>query len=307
LGFPAVGLAAGWLIAYTAVSAALRAINAAQREFAQGALGKYLPRSIASEILRNPERLRLHGEKREIFCLFSDLEGFTKLTHAVEPEMIAQLLNDYLDRLSAVVLEHGGTLDKFVGDAVVAFWGAPLAFPDDGARAVKAAIAIYHAGEEFRRAAPPGVPPIGRTRVGVHFGEAIVGNFGGDGRIQYTALGDAMNTAARLESANKPLGTTVLVSREARDRSGLEGFRPMGTISLRGRATPVEVFEPMPDAALEARALAAELIAAHAAGDREGVLALTARIDSSSHEDAALVNLARRLAKLNAGESYVLG
>ena len=210
LGFPAVGLAAGWLIAYTAISAALRAINAAQREFAQGALGKYLPRSIASEILRNPERLRLHGEKREIFCLFSDLEGFTKLTHAVEPEMIAQLLNDYLDRLSAVVLAHGGTLDKFVGDAVVAFWGAPIAFPDDGARAVKAAIAIYHAGEEFRRAAPPGVPPIGRTRVGVHFGEAIVGNFGGDGRIQYTALGDAMNTAARLESANKPLGTTVL-------------------------------------------------------------------------------------------------
>jgi hypothetical protein len=119
--------------------------------------------------------------------------------------MIARLLNEYLDKLSAVVLEHGGTLDKFVGDAVVAFWGAPIAYADDGARAVKAAIAMYRAGEEFRRNAPPGVPPIGRTRVGVHFGEAIVGNFGGDGRIQYTALGDAMNTAARLEGANKPL------------------------------------------------------------------------------------------------------
>jgi adenylate cyclase len=290
----------------------LRAINAAQREFAQGALGKYLPRSVASEILRNPERLRLHGEKREIFCLFSDLEGFTKLTHAVEPEMIARLLNDYLDRLSAVVLEHGGTLDKFVGDAVVAFWGAPLAYPDDGARAVKAAIAMYQAGEEFRRSAPPGVPPIGRTRVGVHFGEAIVGNFGGDGRIQYTALGDAMNTAARLESANKSLDTTVLVSREAAERSGPEssgfaGFRPMGTISLRGRATPVEVFEPVPDADAVRRTLAAELVAAHVAQNLAAVRALTDRIAQDAQEDAALVNLASRLARLEEGESYVLG
>lgn len=307
LGFPAVGWPAGWLIAYVAVSAALRAINAAQREFAQGALGKYLPRSVASEILRNPERLRLHGEKRAIFCLFSDLEGFTKLTHAVEPEMIARLLNEYLDKLSAVVLEHGGTLDKFVGDAVVAFWGAPIAYPDDGERAVKAAIAMYHAGEEFRRNAPPGVPPIGRTRVGVHYGEAIVGNFGGEGRIQYTALGDAMNTAARLEAANKPLDTTILVSREALERAGLEGFRPMGTVGLRGRATPVEVFEPVPEGASEARTLAEDLLAAHAAGNRSGVQALTARIAAEGHKDPALANLARRLAELDDGESYVLG
>jgi len=307
LGFPAVGWPAGWLIAYVAVSAALRAINAAQREFAQGALGKYLPRSVASEILRNPERLRLHGEKRAIFCLFSDLEGFTKLTHAVEPEMIARLLNDYLDRLSAVVLEHGGTLDKFVGDAVVAFWGAPIAYPDDGARAVKAAIAMYHAGEAFRRNAPPGVPPIGRTRVGVHFGEAIVGNFGGEGRIQYTALGDAMNTAARLEGANKPLDTTILVSREVLERCGLDGFRPMGKVGLRGRATPVEVFEPVPEGAPEARTLAEDLLAAHAAGNRSGVQALTARIAAEAQKDPALANLARRLAELDDGESYVLG
>lgn len=311
LGFPAVGWPAGWLIAYVAVSAALRAINAAQREFAQGALGKYLPRSVAAEILRNPERLRLHGEKRAIFCLFSDLEGFTKLTHAVEPEMIARLLNEYLDKLSAVVLEHGGTLDKFVGDAVVAFWGAPIAYPDDGERAVKAAIAMYHAGEAFRRNAPPGVPPIGRTRVGVHFGEAIVGNFGGEGRIQYTALGDAMNTAARLEAANKSLDTTILVSREALERigerAGLNGFRPMGKVGLRGRATPVEVFEPVPEGAPEARTLAEDLLAAHAAGNRSGVQALTARIAAEGHKDLALANLARRLAELDDGESYVLG
>ncbi|MCX7285372.1 MAG: adenylate/guanylate cyclase domain-containing protein [Novosphingobium sp.] len=312
LDLPATGWLIGWLIAFTAVSSGLRAINAAQREFAQGALGKYLPRSVAAEIMRNPERLSLHGEKREIFCLFSDLEGFTKLTHAVEPEMIARLLNDYLDRLSAVVLEYGGTLDKFVGDAVVAFWGAPIAYPDDGERAVRAAWAMYLEGEKFRAAVPEGVPTIGRTRVGVHYGEAVVGNFGGEGRIQYTALGDAMNTAARLEGANKTLDTKVLVSREAAERSGLDWFRPMGEVVLRGRSTPVQVFEPVPDMPAEQRALSGELLTAHSAGEADRVKALTDAMRDSVQGDEALANLIGRLypihdGKVDEGESYGLG
>ena len=307
LNLPATGWIVGWLIAFTAVSSSVRAVNAAQREFAQGALGKYLPRSVANEIMRNPERLMLHGEKRQIFCLFSDLEGFTKLTHAVEPEMIARLLNDYLDRLSAVVLEYGGTLDKFVGDAVVAFWGAPIAYPDDGERAVKAAYAMYLAGEEFRKAAPEGVPKIGRTRVGVHYGDAVVGNFGGEGRIQYTALGDAMNTAARLEGANKPLDTKVLVSREAAERSGLDWFRPMGSVTLRGRNTPVEIFEPVPDMPEEQRQSAKDLVSAHSAGEADRVQTLTATIAESVNNDDAMVNLIERLRNTHKGESYVLG
>lgn len=307
LDLPATGWLIGWLVAFTAISSGLRAINAAQREFAQGALGKYLPRSVASEIMRNPDRLSLHGEKREIFCLFSDLEGFTKLTHAVEPEMIARLLNDYLDRLSAVVLEYGGTLDKFVGDAVVAFWGAPIAYPDDGERAVKAAWAMYLAGEEFRKAVPEGVPKIGRTRVGVHYGEAVVGNFGGEGRIQYTALGDAMNTAARLEGANKPLDTRVLVSREAAERSGLDWFRPMGAVTLRGRKTPVEVFEPVPGMDEARRDLVSQAVKAHAEGDAERVKALTDMMLESAHDDDAVMNLIQRLRQTHKGESYVLG
>ena len=306
LGVPSIGWVVGWLIAFTAVSSALRAINAAQREFAQGALGKYLPRSVAAEIMKNPERLMLHGEKREIFAMFSDLEGFTKLTHAVEPEMIARLLNDYLDRLSAVVLEYGGTLDKFVGDAVVAFWGAPIAYPDDGERAARAAWAMYLAGEEFRKAAPAGVPKIGRTRVGVHYGEAIVGNFGGEGRIQYTALGDAMNTAARLEGANKPLDTKVLVSREAMERTGLDWFRPMGRINLRGRATPVEVFEPVPDMSEADKAISAAIISAHDEGNSALVQTLTDTMPESVKDDA-MINLLQRLQQTHKGESYVLG
>ena len=306
LGLPSMGWIVGWLLAYTAVIASLRVIGAKEREFAQGALGKYLPRSIASEIVRNPERLQLHGEKRELFCVFSDLEGFTKLSHALKPEVVAELLNDYLDRLSAIVLEYGGTLDKFVGDAVVAFWGAPIAYPDDGERAVRAAWAMHEAGEDFRRSAPADVPPIGRTRVGVHFGEAVVGNFGGDKRIQYTALGDAMNTAARLESANKPLATAVLVSRQAMERSGLDWFRPMGTVTLRGRSTPVEVFEVAPEFAGERRVVVNELVAAHDAGDAPLVRRLTAKV-AEFGQDAALGNLVERLRATGKGESYVLG
>ena len=171
----------------------------------------------------------MRGEKRPIFVVFSDLEGFTKLSFAIEPEMVATLLNRYLDMMSDVVLAHGGTIDKFVGDAVVAFWGAPISRPDDGRRCVEAALAMHRAGEDFRASVPAGVPPVGRTRVGVHWGEAVVGNFGGERRIQYTALGDSMNTASRLESANKQLDTSILVSGEAASRSGLDVFSSAGS------------------------------------------------------------------------------
>lgn len=306
LSLPAFGWGVGWLLGYASVGSAARTINSKQRAFAQNALGKYLPKSIATEILKDPEKLALHGEKRKIFAVFTDLEGFTKLTHAIEPEMVAYLLNDYLDRLSEVALEYGGTIDKFVGDALVTFWGAPLSYPDDGERAAKAAYALYQAGEEFRKNVPEGVPPIGRTRVGMHYGDAIVGNFGGEGRIQYTALGDAMNTAARLEAANKALDTKILLSREAMERTGLDWFRPMGRITLRGRSTPVDVFEPIPEWEEKDRAAVTAVIAAHARGDNDSVQALGAMIQQYG-EDLGLANLLKRLKKTKNGESYALG
>src|SRR5436190_4241133 len=251
LELPAFGWGAGWLLAFIGVGAAARAVGSEQRRFAQSALGKYLPRDVAQEIMRDPDRLALTGEKTRIYALFTDLEGFTKLSHAITPETLSRLLNRYLDVMSDIVLKHGGTLDKFVGDALVTFWGAPIARDDDADRAVRAGRAMYEAGESFRsmarEIAGEDIPPIGVTRVGLHRGEAVVGNFGGEGRIQYTALGDAMNTAARLESANKALKTTMLVSDEAKRESTVDYFRPMGRIVLSGRATPVMVWEPVPD------------------------------------------------------------
>lgn len=308
-GLPAVGWLVGWVLAFTAVTTTARAAGAKQRSFAQGALGKYIPRDIAQAIIDQPELLSLGGEKRAIYVLFSDLEGFTKMSHAIPPEMVAKLLNRYLEMLSKVVLDHGGVIDKFVGDAVVAFWGAPIARPDDAERAARAGYAIWQAGEEFRRevaAMDPSLPPIGKTRVGLHYGEAVIGNFGGDTRIQYTALGDSMNTAARLEAANKPLQSSVMASREFAEASGLDWWRAMGRVQLRGRARPVDIHEPAPDFPAEDRAQLEEASRV-AAEDAERAAALVGDVLARHPDDAALQNLHHRMRNLDEGGAYVLG
>ncbi|HEX8241569.1 MAG TPA: adenylate/guanylate cyclase domain-containing protein [Allosphingosinicella sp.] len=304
-GLPAFGAALGWALAFTAVETAARSVGSEQRRFAQATLGKYLPADVAAEILKDPDRLTLTGEKRRIYALFSDLEGFTRLSHAISPEQLSSLLNRYLETLSDVVLRHGGTIDKFVGDAVVAFWGAPIAREDDADRAVSAAVAMYEAGEQFRRSAGEGIPAIGCTRVGLHHGEAVVGNFGGEGRIQYTALGDAMNTASRLESANKQLHSTILVSAEARARSSLDIFRPLGRVVLNGRATPVELWEPVPAMPADERARLGRLWRAFDGGDPAALAEIEAF--AAGREDAALTDLVYRLKQSGPGGHFVLG
>ncbi|THD38040.1 MAG: adenylate/guanylate cyclase domain-containing protein [Sphingomonas sp.] len=305
LGLPAFGWLVGWTLAYIVAAAVARGFGSEQRRFAQGALGRYLPRDVASAILRDPSQLSLHGERTTIFALFSDLEGFTKLTHAVPPETTAVLLNNYLDRLSGIVLAHGGTVDKFVGDAVVAFWGAPIARPDDGDRALAAAIAMVEAGEAFRRAPPADCPPVGRTRVGLHRGEAIVGNFGGEGRMQYTALGDAMNTASRLESANKSLGTRALVSAEAAAAMTDPPLRPMGRITVRGRSTPIEVFEPIAEASRDDLHLFREMLDKFDSGET-GALAALERYAGARDGDRALGKLVENLHRIGPGGCLAL-
>ena len=302
---PQFGWGVGWLVAYTATAAAARSVGAEQRLFAQSALGKYLPRDVAAEILRDPSRMALTGERREIYALFSDLQGFTEMTHGLEPEMVASLLNAYLDLLSRAVLQHGGTIDKFVGDAVVAFWGAPIAREDDGERAARAALAMWRVGEAFRTTPMGDHPPLGRTRVGVHRGLAIVGNFGGEGRIQYTALGDVMNTASRLESANKQLLTRALISREALPDSMRDDARAMGRVRLRGRSTPVEVFELVTDFPREATERLNVAYARFDGGDGAALADIRALTDAYP-EDVALANLLKRLETVGPGGVYNL-
>lgn len=247
-GLPAAGWIVGWFCGYRAVRIVQRTIRWEKGRVAQAALTRYLPEDVAADILSSPDSLNLQGERKMIFALFTDMEGFTSLCHSMETSEVAKLLNQYLETLSQIVLDHGGTIDKFVGDAVIAFWGAPIAKPDDGERATRAALALHAAGEQFRlRYSSEHGRRIGRTRVGLHYGEAIIGNFGGKGRIQYTALGDTMNLAARLEAANKQLGSSILISREAASYSSGVLFRPLAEIVVRGRSASVEVVEPAND------------------------------------------------------------
>ncbi len=309
LDFPAIGPMLGWVVAFSATVAAARAANAEQRKFAQGALGKYLPREMAEQILENPELLALHGEKRPIFVLFSDLEGFTKMSHAIEPEMVAKLINRYLELISKVILDHGGVIDKFIGDAVVAFWGAPISRPDDATRAAKAGYAVWAAGEAFRAevaAMDPALPKIGKTRVGLHYGEAVVGNFGGDTRIQYTALGDSMNTAARLESGNKTFASAVMASAEFALQSELDWWRRMGRVVLSGRAQPVDLHEPAPDFPAQDRA-ALNTAVALLDTDREAALGQIDALAARYPADGALQALARRSRELDEAGAHVMG
>ncbi|HLZ84447.1 MAG TPA: adenylate/guanylate cyclase domain-containing protein, partial [Caulobacteraceae bacterium] len=259
------------------------------------------------EILPDPSPRALAGERRSIYAMFTDLAGFGRLTQALQPEAVADLLNAYLDRLNRVVLEHGGIVDKFIGDAMVAFWGAPIARPDDGECAVRAAIAIRRAEEEAFRATPIGDdPPLGPTRIGLHRGDAIVGAFGGEGRTAYTALGDVMNTASGLESANSALRTTVLISREALPPSTAGDFRAMGRIVLRGRSNPVEVFEAEFDFPRGARE---RLNAAYARFDAGDVAALGefSALAAEFPRDAALRRLLDRLESVGPGGVFHLG
>lgn len=299
-GLPAFGWLGGWMLAYAATGAAARAAGSEQRRYAQSALGKYLPRDIAAQILRDPAKLSLTGEKRDLYTLFTDIEGFTGLSHQLPPEQVATLLNAYLDGMSDIVLDHGGTIDKFVGDAVVAFWGAPIARDDDADRAVQALVAIMGFTRDFSAQHHEAGAPLGRTRAGLHYGPAVVGNFGGEGRLSYTALGDAMNCGSRLEGANKHLKTSALVSDEARSQCSLDIFRPMGRIIVSGRETPVVVWEPAPDLDPVLRADLVRLWHAFDGGDRSALDAIE-QICLTQDKDAALSAFACRLREAGPG------
>jgi adenylate cyclase len=304
-GLPAAGWLAGWALAFAATNAADRAVTSDQRRYAQSALGKYLPRDIAAQILKDPEKLSLTGEKRLLYTLFTDIEGFTSLSHVLPPERVATLLNAYLDGMSNIVLDHGGTIDKFVGDAVVAFWGAPIARPDDGDRAIAAAIAMTDFTANFALKDSNDGAMLGRTRVGMHYGEAVVGNFGGEGRLSYTALGDAMNCAARLEGANKYLKSVALISQEARDRSTSDVFRPMGRIAVSGRATPIVVWEPAQHMDPTERAVLCRLWTEFDAG-RLTALDEIKQICLTHSKDTALACFATRLSEVGPGGTFEL-
>ena len=221
--------------------------EAVSLEKANAQLGRYFSPNLVRKLVENPDLLRLGGERRELSFVFTDLAGFTSLVEQQEPSVVVPLLNEYLDALVEIVFTHDGTVDKFVGDAIHIMFGAPIEQPDHAARAVACALemdAFAHAFAKQKRA--DGIP-LGETRIGVNSGSVVVGNFGGDAMFDYTAHGDAINTAARLEGLNKHLGTRIAVSADTAEQ--IPGFvgRPAGTFILQGKTRGLDVLEPLSD------------------------------------------------------------
>ena len=273
----------------------------AEKRFIESAFSRYVSPAVLAEIQADPSKLRLGGERRELTFVFTDIAGFTTLSENLPPDRVAALLNRYLDGMSAIVLEHSGTIDKFIGDAVVALFGAPVAHEDDPDRAVACALAMDAFASRF--CAENVEAGFGITRIGVNSGPAVVGNFGGSARFDYTAIGDTVNTAARLEGLNKYLGTRVAVGGEAMARCRRHRFLPVAEVVLKGKHVAIPVFLPLPEAAdpefVDAwRAVYAQLAAAEPAAPG----ALAALAERWPGEPLPALHL-RRLAR---GESGVV-
>ncbi len=204
----------------------------------------YVNPEIAELIAREPGRLRLGGERRPVTVLFSDIRGFTGMAERLPPETLGELLNQYLEAMTDVVFAHGGLLDKYIGDAVMAFWGAPADAPDHAVRCCHAALDMRAALERLNlRWHEAGLPQI-QIRIGINTGDAVVGNFGSSRRFSYTAVGDDVNLASRLEQLNEAYGTGVLVSAWTRRAIGDEFVcREIDHTRVKGRAERVTVYE----------------------------------------------------------------
>jgi class 3 adenylate cyclase len=260
----------------------------AEAERAHASLSRYFSPQIASRLALDGEGNGMEVHRREVAAIFTDIAGFTSLVETATPDVLSALLNEYVGGMTDIVFTHEGTVAKIIGDAIHVLFNAPGDQPDYATRAVACTHDLDAWAEAFRgRWKVKGVN-FGVTRIGVHAGPALVGNFGGSRFFDYTAYGDTINTAARLEAVNKHLGTRLCVSAAIADAA--EGFtgRPVGDIVLRGRSEPLRAFEPLPAATFGTPATRqySEAFAKLEAGDATAMPAFAALV--GAHADDAL-------------------
>lgn len=219
------------------------------RRFIHGAFSKYVSPNRVNYLLKNPEHLTLGGSYRICSFVMTDLMGFTSLMEQVDsqndPEVIVSTLNEYLEGMVNIAFRHEGTLDRIVGDAVAVLFSAPVVQADHARRAVACALEMNQFATEFSRQRNLAGMPFGRTRIGVNTGRVLLGNFGGKAVFDYRALGDPINTAARLESVNNQLGTQICVSQATVDLLADFHGRPIGNLVLKGKENGIMAFEPL--------------------------------------------------------------
>jgi len=243
-----------------------------QRRLLRTVFDRYMAAEVVDEIMRNPEGIKLGGEKKELTVFFSDVAGFTTISEKLQPEALVELLNEYLSAMTDIIESAGGYVDKYIGDAIVAVFGAPLEDPGHAGHAVSVALACRERLEALNATEAAFAGRRLSMRIGLNTGEALVGNIGSRRRFNYTAMGDTVNLASRLEGANKFYGTVILASEQVKQHAG-EGFawREIDLVRVVGRDQPVRLFTPGgPEAgtpeAESRRAKFAEALAEYRAG-----------------------------------------
>ncbi|MBF0527396.1 MAG: adenylate/guanylate cyclase domain-containing protein, partial [Deltaproteobacteria bacterium] len=255
------------------------ALEGRQKRFIKRAFKQYLSPAVVEQLISQPERLELGGERRELSIFFSDLQGFTSISEGLDPRDLTTFLNEYLSAMTDIIHEEGGAIDKYEGDAIIAFWNAPLLMSDHPARAVAAALRCQSRLDEMRPYFKAKINKDLYMRVGMNTGLVVVGNMGSRTRFDYTMIGDAVNLAARLEGVNKQFGTYTMISQFTQSRLGSEfGMRELARATVVGRKEPVIIFEPMWPAEYEAKKEMLDVFAAGLskfyAGDFDQALAL---------------------------------
>lgn len=220
-----------------------------QKRYLKSAFRQYLSPAVIENLIAHPEQLSLGGERRHITIFFSDVQGFTSISEGLNPEELTSLLNDYLSEMTDIILESGGTIDKYEGDAIIAFWNAPVELKDHSRRGVEAMIQCQKRLAELRPALEQRAGRPFYMRVGINTGDAVVGNMGSKNRFDYTMLGDSVNLAARLEGLNKQFGTYSMCSAASKEEAVACGtslkFRELARVAVVGKKEAVTVFEPM--------------------------------------------------------------
>jgi adenylate cyclase len=240
-----------------------------QVRFLRGAMGRYLSPSVMEAIIRRPELLQLGGEKREMTVLFSDIRGFTTFAERLDPQDLVTLLNEYLTAMTDVVYRHDGVLDKYMGDAIMAFWNSPVDQPDHARRGCLTALDMLQELHRLRdQWQARGIPPL-NIGVGLNSGPMSVGNMGSSSRFDYTVMGDAVNLSSRLEGANKEYGTNIIISESTLTAVREDGFvvRFLDLVAVKGKSEPVAVYELIGQAG-QFGTLSPELLATYEEGTR---------------------------------------
>ncbi|NTV15569.1 MAG: adenylate/guanylate cyclase domain-containing protein [Desulfobulbaceae bacterium] len=251
-----------------------------EKKFIQEAFACYVSPRIVQQLMDDPAKLTLEGEQKELTVMFSDIRGFTKISEEMSTEKLAEFMHQYLEAMSEIIMECNGTVDKFIGDAIMAIWGAPVHDPQHAANGVRAALAMSARLDALRAEwLAKGYPPI-EIGVGLNTGEMRVGNFGSRQRFDYTVLGDNVNLASRLEGTSKTYGNRIVIAESTRQAIGERFFcRFLDRVRVKGKNVPVAIYEPLAegevDPALQAEvARYAEAIACYQRGEFVAALGL---------------------------------